>query len=431
MAGRRLALSVVAAAGVAALGLLVVAAVPEGALVARGVLAGVFLMAGIAKLRDRVGFAKVLGHLGLRGFLQPLVAVGLPVFEIAVAAVLLMPLSATAAGLGALALLLVLTGVVLAALVQARSVDCGCFGEDHSAPLGASTLLRNGALAGLAGGIVLAGSAAQEIASSAGAGSLVAAGCAALVIAAMSAVRSRGTAPSQPEAGLAIMPAGTTVEPPVTRRGLIRAAGGAGAAGALGAWLGWLDSPTADAVGSRGHAVQSLTCENCVCCPGQKSCLFGVCVCFAYCCPQCQGFTGGGVVQTASGTAQASFFGDRSQLKGSRQVVIGGLLSWFDAGWNGTGLLLQSTRITSYRRIPGTDIRELVGLASANGSGKHKFVLRVVDSAQPGSGSDTVELTVNGVAAGGAGGGGSQYAASGHLAQGDITTKLQATVEVK
>jgi hypothetical protein len=150
-----------------------------------------------------------------------------------------------------------------------------------------------------------------------------------------------------------------------------------------------------------------------------------------YCCTGCTGFSGGGVIQTSSGTAQASFFGDNLQLKGSKQVVTGGALSWYDPGWEGTGLSLQSTRITRYGRVPGTNIRELTGVASANGKGKHKFVLRVTDGGRPGSGSDTVDLTVSGVPGDGAGGTGSQYRASGHLVQGDLTTNLQATVSAK
>jgi hypothetical protein len=137
------------------------------------------------------------------------------------------------------------------------------------------------------------------------------------------------------------------------------------------------------------------------------------------------------VVQTSSGAAQASFFGDKAQLKGRKGELIGGALSWFDSGWQGTGLVLQSTRVTSYRRVPGTAIRELVGLATANGKGKHKFVLRVVDSGKPGSGLDTVNLSVSGVAGGGAGGTGSQYTANGHLIQGDLTVKLQSSSTIR
>jgi hypothetical protein len=133
------------------------------------------------------------------------------------------------------------------------------------------------------------------------------------------------------------------------------------------------------------------------------------------------------VVQTATGTAHASFFGNKLTIKGSTQSVTLGALSWVDPSWPGGGLSLQSAQITSYRRVPGTAVRELVGLASANGKGKHHFVLRVVDKGTPGLEKDTVQLTVDGVTAGGAGGAGATYAASGELAQGDATVSLQAT----
>jgi hypothetical protein len=149
------------------------------------------------------------------------------------------------------------------------------------------------------------------------------------------------------------------------------------------------------------------------------------------CCTSCTGFSGGGVVKTPSGTAQASFFGNKEQLRDRHEIGMGGALSWFDSAWQGTGLLLQSKQITSYRRVPGTKIRELVGLASANGSGKHRFVLRVVDAGKPGSGSDTVSLRVSGITAGGAGAGGAHYTADGHLVQGDVTVNLQLIVTVK
>ena len=116
------------------------------------------------------------------------------------------------------------------------------------------------------------------------------------------------------------------------------------------------------------------------------------------------------------------------KLGSRRGQVIVGALTWFDPTWQGTGLSLQSTVITNYRQVPGTNVRELSGFASANGAGKHRFVLQVVDAGKPGSGSDTVSLRVSGIAASGAGGTGGEYAAAGQLVQGDVTATLQATV---
>lgn len=425
MGGRRSVLWVVAAVWAAAVGLFVVAAVPGLGFVARGIVSGVFLLAGAAKLRDRAGFSEALAGLGIPGSIRPAVAWGLPVLELALAGALLVPQTATAGAVGALILLVVLTVAVGGSLTGGRAADCGCFGRDRSASLSGLTLLRNGVLVGLAGGVALVGlerGAAYDGALSAG--SLVAIGVAALMTAALLGVRKGDRETSvEPTPGGDVGTAGATGEAILTRRRWIRAAGGAGLAAAAGPALGWLGPTAADAVTNRpATADRPETCESCSC---ARSFLR---VCLKWDCTDCYGYGGGGMIQTASGTAHASFVGDNLQLRGSRQKATVGALTWFDPSWKGTGLSLQSTRITSYRRVPGTNIRELVGFASANGRGRYRFVLRVVDAGRPGSGSDTVKLTVSGVAGSGAGGTGSHYTANGRLAQGDITTKLLTTV---
>jgi hypothetical protein len=200
----------------------------------------------------------------------------------------------------------------------------------------------------------------------------------------------------------------------------MRIAGGAGLLGALGSWLGWLEVSPAEA--ACPSAELSSDCSW-ICTERDRN---GCCI--SYSGSDCYGWGGGGVVKTPSGSAQASFSGDKLELPGSRTQVITGTLAWFDPGWHGTGLLLESTRVTNYRRVPGTKIRELTGLASANGKGKHQFVMRVIDAGRPGSGADRVSLRVSGIAASGAGGTGHEYAAHGHLAEGDLTVHLQAAV---
>jgi hypothetical protein len=142
------------------------------------------------------------------------------------------------------------------------------------------------------------------------------------------------------------------------------------------------------------------------------------------------GFTGGGVVQTPLGTVQASFCGNKVPFKGGTQTVIGGALQWSDPAWHGTGLRLQSTQITSYGHLPGTTVRELIGFATVNGAGKHRFVLHALDAGEPGSGKDTVKLIVSGVTGGGAAPSGPHYVAGGRLVQGDLTTDLQAAISL-
>jgi hypothetical protein len=349
----------------------------------------------------------------------------LPVLELGLAGALLVPQTSTAGAVGALVLLLVLTAAVGVALTRGRGADCGCFGQDRSASLSGPTLLRNGVLVGLAGGVGLLGledGAAHDGALSPR--SLATIGVAALITVALLAARKNNREAGDESApGGEVAIAGAAGEAMLTRRRWIRATGGAGLAAAAGSSLGWLDPTAAQAATGRPTAAgEPETCEDCSC---ARSFLT---FCLKWNCTDCYGYGGGGVIQTPSGTAQASFVGVNVQLKGSRQKVTVGALTWFDPSWLGTGLSLQSTRITSYRRLPGTRVRELVGFASANGHGRHKFVLLMVDAGKPGSGLDTAKLTVSGVAGGGAGGSGDRYTANGHLAQGDITTTLQGTV---
>jgi hypothetical protein len=235
-----------------------------------------------------------------------------------------------------------------------------------------------------------------------------------VLLALAGSARQRATPPRAPE------PPATTPALWSRRRWI-----GAGVAGAAGSALTVLDSGVALAVDSGSREIETEACTHCKCC--ETFFFLGIFFCTRYCCTGCVGFSGGGVVQTASGTAHASFFGNKLVMKHSRQSITSGALSWFDPAWQSGGLSLQSAQITSYRRVPGTPVRELVGLASANGKGKHRFVLRVVDNGTPGSGTDTVQLTVDGVAAGGAGGSAGTYAASGELSRGDATVSLAAT----
>ncbi|HUO72273.1 MAG TPA: MauE/DoxX family redox-associated membrane protein [Solirubrobacteraceae bacterium] len=429
-ARRSVWLVAVGLAGAAVAGL-VVWALPGVEFAARGLLAGVLVVAGVAKLRDRASFSDVLAGLGVGGAVVPALAVLLPLAEVVVAAGLLVSPTSTAGALGALVLLLVFSAVVLVQLARGPAADCGCFGSDHSAPLGAMTLLRNGVLIGFAAALAVTASddPAAAFSRSPRVTSLAAVGFAAFVAIGMLA-RRKDASETVADPTLSVISGGEATESALTRRLWIRWAGGAGVAGVLGSWL---DAVSAGAVTGTGPKTVLGECTSCSCC-GPVTCKDDrghCCGCCKSCCTPCSGFTGGGSVKTPSGSAQASFFGNKQQIEGNREKVIGGALSWFDSAWQGTGLLLQSTRIDSYRRVPGTQIRELVGLASANGQGKHKFVLRVVDSGKPGSGSDTVNLAVSGIAGGGAGGTGPRYTANGHLIQGDLTTQLQATVTVR
>jgi methylamine dehydrogenase accessory protein MauD len=81
----------------------------------------------------------------------------LPLAELAVAISLIPAATAWWGALGALALLLLFVSGISFNLARGRKPDCRCFGQLHSAPAGWWTLLRNGALAAVAGFILWEG----------------------------------------------------------------------------------------------------------------------------------------------------------------------------------------------------------------------------------------------------------------------------------
>ena len=93
------------------------------------ILAGVFIYAGLDKLRDPLSFADSVAAFGMlpTALITPF-ALGLPIFEVLCGALVVVPRSRR---VGALALTLV-TAMFLIALVSALArgltLDCGCFG---------------------------------------------------------------------------------------------------------------------------------------------------------------------------------------------------------------------------------------------------------------------------------------------------------------
>jgi peroxiredoxin/uncharacterized membrane protein YphA (DoxX/SURF4 family) len=130
------------------------------ALAARLVLALVFAVAGIAKLRDRPGTRAAFEGFGVPGKLVGTFAVVVPMAELVVAALLFPARTAAAGALGAVVLLGLFTAAIAWNLALGRAPDCNCFGQLHSAPAGWKTLARNVGLLGIAG-LVLAGSLAE------------------------------------------------------------------------------------------------------------------------------------------------------------------------------------------------------------------------------------------------------------------------------
>jgi peroxiredoxin len=126
-------------------------------LVARLVLAGAFAGAGVAKLADRTGSRQAMVDFGAPSALAAPLGLLLPLAELVVAATLLPASTAWGGALGALVLLSVFVVGISVNLARGRKPDCHCFGQLHSAPAGWKTLVRNGALAAVAGFVLWEG----------------------------------------------------------------------------------------------------------------------------------------------------------------------------------------------------------------------------------------------------------------------------------
>jgi hypothetical protein len=125
--------------------------------VARLLLALVFLSAGVAKLADREGARRAIVEFGVPSALATPLGLLPPSGELVVATSLLPASTAWWGALGALALLSLFVVGISINLARGRKPDCHCFGQLHSAPAGWKTLARNGVLAGVAGFVLWQG----------------------------------------------------------------------------------------------------------------------------------------------------------------------------------------------------------------------------------------------------------------------------------
>ncbi len=125
---------------------------------ARLVLAGIFLYAGIAKLRDPWpqfavaidGFKMVPGDL-----LEPM-ARGLPWIEVAAGLGLLVNMLAPWAGIATTLMLVAFNTAGIWAYAKGLQVDCGCFGSGSADPIGPLWFAEHGAMLALALGVTIA-----------------------------------------------------------------------------------------------------------------------------------------------------------------------------------------------------------------------------------------------------------------------------------
>jgi peroxiredoxin/uncharacterized membrane protein YphA (DoxX/SURF4 family) len=126
---------------------------------AQCLLAAVFAVAGVAKLLDLNRSRRAVLDFGVPAPAARIVGTVLPVAEIAVAVGLLFTPTAQWAGLAAFLLLLGFIAGIANAMRKGQAPDCNCFGQLHSAPAGPATLIRNVALAIVAGFVVVKGPA--------------------------------------------------------------------------------------------------------------------------------------------------------------------------------------------------------------------------------------------------------------------------------
>ncbi len=119
-------------------------------LILRLLLAGVFGVAGIAKLLDPAGSEKAFSDFGVpRPLARPLGYL-LPIAEVVIAISLLFVETSWFGSIAAACLFLVFIGGMLYQMAKGNAPDCHCFGQLHSEPVGLKSVLRNGALLGAA-----------------------------------------------------------------------------------------------------------------------------------------------------------------------------------------------------------------------------------------------------------------------------------------
>ena len=123
---------------------------------ARLVLAAVFAAAGLAKLSNRAATRTAFADFGVPAGLVPSLTVLVPLAELAVAASLLIDPVSRVGAAGALVLLVTFSVGIAVNLGRGRTPDCHCFGQLHSAPIGARSLVRN-ALLGAVSAVVVTG----------------------------------------------------------------------------------------------------------------------------------------------------------------------------------------------------------------------------------------------------------------------------------
>ena len=132
-------------------------------LLARLVLAAVFVVSGISKLFDLSGSQAAMRSFGVPESMTRAGGIVLPIVEILIAILLIPAASAAWGALLALALLVVFIIGVGYNLARGRKFDCHCFGQLTTSEIGPSTLIRNVALAVIAAFVAISGFARGNV----------------------------------------------------------------------------------------------------------------------------------------------------------------------------------------------------------------------------------------------------------------------------
>ncbi len=132
-------------------------------LIVRIFLAAIFTLAGVGKLLDLEGSEKAVKDFGVPNNLAKSFAVALPVAELIIALLLLPVSTAWFGAIGGFLLLLVFIGGMLWQMAQGNAPDCHCFGQIHSEPVSAKSLIRNAIFAILSFFLITQGSQNQGL----------------------------------------------------------------------------------------------------------------------------------------------------------------------------------------------------------------------------------------------------------------------------
>jgi peroxiredoxin/uncharacterized membrane protein YphA (DoxX/SURF4 family) len=118
-------------------------------------LAGVFALAGTAKLRDIEGSKQALADFGVPAGAAGVLGVALPIAELGVATALFAAPTVPYGAAAALALLLIFTVAIARNVARGHTKSCQCFGQWSSTPVGPRLLVRNLVLATMAAAVLV------------------------------------------------------------------------------------------------------------------------------------------------------------------------------------------------------------------------------------------------------------------------------------